>query len=367
MVRSPLFVALLLAACSASPSFDSAAHLGDRLAESLGSEAAAQIELPFELDAEILAEVDALLEPRGGHRRRARQIVELIFGPLGLEYSTYPTRTASDTYRARQGNCLSFVNLFVGLARHAGLAPVYVEVIDRRGWSYRQGTVVSHGHIVAGLMIDGELETFDFLPYRAKSYRQLEPLGDLRGVAHFYSNVGAEALIAGDLDAAFRNLELVSRIDPDFVSGLNNLGVLLTRRDEVDGALQVYRRGLDLQPTNAALLSNAARLIRQQGRPDEADELLERLRQTRLASPFHYLVQGERALARGEGTVALERMREALRRDSELPEVHLGLVKTYLALGELSRARHHLGRASKLDPTHPEIVGYRELLEGNGS
>ena len=367
MVRTELlFLAWIFVACAEAPSFDSTAHLKGRIAENLGGSTAPTADLPFELEPAILAELESKLDARGDERRRARRIVELILDDLGLEYSTYPTLTASETYHSRSGNCLSFVNLFVGLARHVGLAPIYVEVIDRRGWSHREGMVVSHGHIVAGLWIDGELELFDFLPYRPRVYRRLEPLEDLRAVAHFYNNLGAEALLGGRLGKASEHLELVRRIDPNFATGLNNLGVALVRQGNRDQAAQIYRRGLELQPSNVPLLSNAARLAKLQGRAREAEDLLERLRQTRLESPYFYLTLGEQALARDQPAQALDNMREALRRGSELPEVHLGLVKTYLGLGDLRKARHHLARASKLDSTHPEIRDYERLLEGVG-
>ncbi len=367
MARYALFAVMLsiLVACSEVSPFDSADYLRRWYVEQLGEREAATIEIPFELDPEIMAQVASHLRPIGSERRRTRQVVDLVFGARGLEYQLYPTRTASETYRVGKGNCLSFVNLFIALGRHAGLNPFYVEVIDQRGWSYHQGMVVSRGHIVAGMRFDGELKTFDFLPYSPKSYRDLQPLEDRRAVAHFYNNLGAEALLAGDLLVARRHLDLVGTIAPDFVVGMNNLGVCLARQGELDDALQTYRRGLELEPSNVAVMSNAARLYQQQGFPREAETLLARVRASRRASPFFYVYQGERALVENELDAALEYFREALRLDSEVPEVHLGLVKLHLALGELKRARHHLGRALKLDPTHPDADPYRELLAKN--
>ncbi len=48
--------------------------------------------------------------------------------------------------------------------------------------------------------------------------------------------------------------------------------------------------------------------------------------------------------------------------DSEVPEVHLGFVKFYLALGDVEKARYHLERALKLDSTNPDALGYAKLL-----
>ena len=46
---------------------------------------------------------------------------------FSLDYSEV-TRTASATFHERQGNCLSFTMLFVGLARAAGLTATYQSV-----------------------------------------------------------------------------------------------------------------------------------------------------------------------------------------------------------------------------------------------
>ena len=57
-------------------------------------------------------------------------------------------------------------------------------------------------------------------------------------------------------------------------------------------------------------------------------------------------------------------MRDALAIDTEIPEVHLGIAKVYLATGERGKARHHVERALKLDATHPEARRFANLLDG---
>jgi Tfp pilus assembly protein PilF len=81
-------------------------------------------------------------------------------------------------------------------------------------------------------------------------------------------------------------------------------------------------------------------------------------------NPFFFLYEGEMALGRGDTTKALSYMVSALRLDSELPEVHLGLVKVYLALGDLEKARHYLARALKLDATNQDALRYAKLVGG---
>ena len=54
---------------------------------------------------------------------------------LNLQYHNLTTYTAEQTFYARQGNCLSFTNLYIALAREAGLDVAYQEVEVPPAWS----------------------------------------------------------------------------------------------------------------------------------------------------------------------------------------------------------------------------------------
>ncbi len=356
-------IALCLASsCSQYQAFDSVSFLRGQYATQVGNEEAARIEVPFELDADIRTLLEEKLRRAADEKRRVDQVLELIFDRLDLQYELFPTRNAVDTYRTREGNCLSFVNLFVGVARHQGLNPAYYEVTDLQRWNRREGLVVSQGHIVAGMSVNGKLATYDFLPYRPKSYRNFKPIDDLTAAAHFYNNVGAEALMAGDVDRAVALITIATRIAPRFDKAINNLGVCHARRGEFEKALAIYQKGLDIDPENTLILSNVARAYQQMGRPQEALALLEKIEGVNTTNPYFYLYQGELALADGKTDKAIEYMKRALQQDSEVPEVHLGFVKVYMALGETDKARHHLGRALRLDATNREALEFARLL-----
>lgn len=334
-----------------------------QLAERLGPETAAEIAIPFQIDDSIRALVDRAVSPAGSEKKRTDEILNFVFGGLDLQYSLYPTRDAKQTFATRQGNCLSFVNLFVGIARERRLNPFYVEVNDLQKWNYREGVVVSQGHIVAGMYVDGELSTFDFLPYQAKSYRDFKPITDLMAIAHYYNNLGAEALLDGDVERAMPLLELAVKLAPDFDKAVNNRGVALLRVGRPSEALELYQRGLELDPGNVALLSNSARAHQVLGNSDRANEILSQLEGVNESNPYFFVYLGELALGRGDVDTALKYMVRALRRDSEVPEVHLGFAKVYLALGDFQKARHHIERSLKLDATNAEARAYAGIIE----
>src|ERR1044072_2689833 len=207
-----LMFLLVCAACSTYKSFDSVGHRRAQFAERIGAAAAANVIVPFALDDATRAALPPRRAP--SELRRLNQVMELIFEKLDLHYELQPTRTAVETFSARRGNCLSFVNLFVGLALSNELNPFYVEVTDYQKWSHRAGMVISQGHIVAGMYVDGELKTYDFLPYRPKAYRAFHPIDDLQAAAHYYNNLGAEALLVGDSARARELIETAAKIAP---------------------------------------------------------------------------------------------------------------------------------------------------------
>lgn len=360
------FLLLAVAGCTAYEPIDPKVLLYDDLAERVGTERAKNIAVPFEINDDIRAAMRGRAMPIGREKTRTSAILDFVFDSLDLQYELSPTRDAIGTFQARSGNCLSFVNLFVGMSREVQLNPFYVEVTDFQRWNYRQGVVVSQGHIVAGMSVDGALSTFDFLPYQAKAYRDFKPIDDLTAIAHFYNNIGAEALLEDDLEKAEEALNVAVDLDPDFNKALNNLGVFYLRTGRSEEAVQLFRDALDRDPADVALMTNLARALQTKGQAQEASELLAQLDEVSQTSPFYFVYRGEMALGDGNAAKALDFMREGLRRDSEIPEVHVGLVKVYLALGEMDKARHHLERALRLDATNREARRFAAMMTSGG-
>lgn len=364
---SPLLLLTLAGACSQYQLFDSVEHVRADLESRVPEELRGLIDVPYYLDEATVAELASRLSPLGNERNRTEAIVDFIFSGLELQYSLTPTRNASETFLSRQGNCLSFVNLFVGIARHQRLNPFFVEVEDYQRWHYSDGVVVSRGHIVAGMTVDGELSTFDFLPYRTKGYRNFQPIDDITAMAHYYNNLGAEALMVGEIARAEPHLRIANALAPDFEKAINNLGVVYLRQGETEQAVELFERALKIHPGNIPLLTNLARAHQDLGQPEKAIVVMAQIEDVNFTNPFFFVYRGELALGMGDTAGALEYMRKALRIDSEQPEVHVGLLKVFLALGDVRKARHHLERALRLDATHDEARKYAAMLSAGAT
>jgi len=358
---------LLPGACTVYQPYNTLEHTRAESASRVGEELAAGVVIPYELDDQILEYLVGRISPTGSDKKRIDQVLDVIFTGVGLEYSVTPTRNAVDTFHSGSGNCLAFTHLFVGIGRSQRLNPFYVEVEDYQRWSYQDGTVVSRGHIVAGMVVDGNLATYDFLPYRRKSYRDFKTIDDLTAMAHHYNNLAAEALIDGDLVEAERNLQLATRLDPDFDKAINNLGVFHLRRGEAAKAVELYEAALVDHPNYVPILTNLVRAYQSLGRVDDSERLMTQLEGLDHSNPFFFIYRGLEALDQGEYDRALAYMRDALKIDTEIPEVHLGLVKIYLATGQTSKARHHVERALKLDATHAEARRFAHMFDKRDS
>src|SRR5947199_39737 len=159
--------------------------------------------------------------------------------------------------------------------------------------------MVSQGDIVAGMYLDGVLRTFDFLPYRQKAYREFKPIDDLTAAAHYYNNLGAEALLGGNLERARELITTATRIAPRFDKAINNLGVIQARLGDPAKALETYQRGLAISPESSTILVNMAHALQQLGRSQEADQTLAKVEAENTTNPFFFIYEGEVALARG--------------------------------------------------------------------
>ena len=66
-----------------------------------------------------------------------------------ISITTHITLTASEAFHTRRGNCLTFSNMFVAMARYAGLNAWYREVEIDPEWNSREDTLLVSLHVNA--------------------------------------------------------------------------------------------------------------------------------------------------------------------------------------------------------------------------
>ena len=100
------------------------------------------------LTAEMQDFLNTHVDRNGSDTLKLHQLVAAVIDAdtFGLVYDD-TTRTASKTFRVRQGNCLSFSNMFVALARGVGLDVEYQEVDVPPDWNLDKDSFVLNRHV----------------------------------------------------------------------------------------------------------------------------------------------------------------------------------------------------------------------------
>lgn len=95
-------------------------------------------------------------------------------------------------------------------------------------------------------------------------------------IARYQYMVGTQAEKAGDFLQAFKRYQAAVDAEPTFVDAYVELGGLLTKVDDLEGALQCYRDALTIEPHNSANHHNVIAVLDRLvalGMSEYADEL----------------------------------------------------------------------------------------------
>ena len=350
---------LPLAAC-ASPGTDHQSWL--REVRRLGLDPDAVID-PLSYSDEM-AEAARAAAGEGSERERLRRLQEFLADGARFPFEYEPTATygAEDTYRLRRGNCVSFTSLFVALGRALGI-PLRAALIARGEAEQEEDLVVVNTHMVAALRKPGTLTIYDFAGEGDRPISGLTVIDDVWLSAVYLNNWGIEKLRRGEVQKAGEDLELAIRLAPGFTAPFGNLGVARRMGGDPEGALDVYRRALELDADNPTILNNLASLYRSLGREEEAAAAL-RAADLSGATPFVLIARGDLELAQGELKKALRLYRRAHRMAPDLPEPLVAIARLELERERPRAARNSLDGALERDPEHAGAKRLEERLDG---
>ncbi len=179
-----------------------------------------------------------------------------------LQYHPFTTLTAAETFERQVGNCLSYTNLFVALARESGMKVSYQVVDVPPMWLSDGESVVRNTHIntlvrnARDNSILGRDFAIDFNNTEYSDRYPVEVVTDDYAIAVYHGNLAVEALSRDDTDTALAHLWRALSIRSDVAHLWVNLGVARSRRGEHDASLAAYERALALDPANPSALVN---------------------------------------------------------------------------------------------------------------
>ncbi len=321
----------------------------------------------FQLQPELLAELRSPRLQDATADRRLQYVVDnvVLNKQQPFVYATGVSTVASETWRARRGDCLSLTVLTYAMAQELRLPAVVQEsrsfsLFDRRGGTdYQVGHVnvfvdrlMGIGDGAAISLTQGVVIDFEPSYSSARAGVKLSRAGIL---ARYYNNTAAEYLAVEDFDMAYAHFKAAIEADPDFVPARTNLAWLYRSRGYFKEAEQVLvaavvRKG----ETDGAILA-LHRMLLAQGRLEEASkyEALRRAHQER--EPYYWIDEGLVQLQARNYQRAIKYLEKAQELTAGFSEVHRYLAFAYLQAGKPEKAQEQLATLALLNSEDPAL------------
>ncbi|MCP5205415.1 MAG: tetratricopeptide repeat protein [Pseudomonadales bacterium] len=310
-------------------------------------------------------------------RQRLMALHRAIQGPgtLGIRYDPYADGSASEVFARGSANCLAYANLFVALAREAGLDARYQWLEVRPQWS-RVGDRVQVGlHINVEVDLHtGSRYMVDIDPLPARDIAGTRELSDRDAAALYHSNIAMDALAGGDPDAAWPQAVRALQLAPDMPHLWVNIGAIYRQAGQYAVAERSYLQALALDDWQFSAMANLAVLYELQGREQERSQWLQRVEGYRRNNPYYYADLGDEAAAAGLWQEALGHYQRAVELqpdDSQLlfarSMIHFRLQDLPAAAADLRQAIEHATMRSDIDSYQAQLETLRQAgLAGTG-
>jgi Flp pilus assembly protein TadD len=344
---------LALAACATTPSTTPTSLFNDRQFKPSSERISADdvFALSAEMGEYLKSDIAPLLRARGSRQG----LVDALTSPglLKLEYDSTMTRTASQAFAARSGNCLSLVIMTAAFAKGLDL-PVRFQSVTADETLGRSGDIqfiIGHVNVSLGdrtAELGGhrsDLLTVDFIPTQGAGRFSTRQISEEMVVAMFLNNRAAEALATGRLDDAYWWARAAVERDPKFISAYNTLGVIYRRHGNLAEAERTLAFALEREPNNTHVMSNLVPVLDAMGRKADAAALSRRLAELDPHPPFSYFMLGMNALRERNFEVARDMFAKEVDRAPYYHEFHFWLAQSYLALGQIADAKKQLALA----------------------
>jgi len=291
---------------------------------------------------------------------------------LRLEYDSSFTRTASEAFAARSGNCLSLVIMTAALAKEMGLSVQYQKVLTKDDWSRSGGLYFTSGHvnIVLGKKrfddknhVDQNYQmTIDFLPPQDTASQRTLDLEEHTIIAMYMNNRAAESLARNEVDQAYWWIKEAIKFDPQLSYAYNTLGVIYLRHKQAEYAYRSLEIALKTDPDSLVAMSNMVQALEMLGRETDALALNEQLLSKQPYPPFHFFNLGIQAMNVSNFQQAKIFFQRELKRAPDYHEFHFWLGLAHLRLGELEFAQKELDLAKANSTTQKDYALYSAKL-----
>lgn len=341
----------------------------------------------LEMSPEMVEFLDQNVKHDGSNSEQLRNLAMSIMrsGEFSLIYED-TTGTAAETFATRRGNCMAFTNMFVAMARYLGIDARYQEVDVPPTWSMNGDSFLYSQHINVHIDLkSGRYREVDFNIYDFDHELESRIISDERARAHYFNNIGAEKMLAGETGSSFAYFRQSIREDGSYAPAWINMGILHRREQLPVHAEAAFLRALEIKPpeqkamssmtldvgwmpsrtadTEFIAMSNLANLYVEQGQAELAETYFDKVHAHRMKNPYYRYQMASLAFEEGDYGAAIEDLKYAVRRHKNEDEFYYLLSLSYLMEGDRKAAREWMKKAETVAQENSEKEKYSYKLD----
>ena len=289
------------------------------------------------IDQDVIDYLETHVDSRLYGWELVNRLQDLLFSEqyLNIQYDDLANFTAAEAFAQRRANCLSLVNLYIGMARHLGLDVQYQTIQIRPVWSRRGEVMVLSEHINAlGRLSPSNRYIVDFTPEVRLQQQTARVVSDEEATALFFNNLAVERLVLGEYEQARDQLRNALAVYPQLAIAWNNMGSVMNRLGDVEAAEYSLHKSAVLDRTNASAYNNLARLYFEQGDLEKAERYRSAVENYNRRNPYYHYMLGNLAFEENQFEEARSHYQEAIRRNAQEPDFYLALALAFRELGD---------------------------------
>ena len=319
----------------------------------------------LEMTPEMMAFIDSY---NAGAQNRYARMKRLVFAVMGeghfeLIYDD-KTRTAPETFRDQQGNCLSFTNMFIAMARYLDIHASYQEVEIPPDWSIAGESFLFSQHVNVQLDLGaGFIKVVDFNIYDFNASYERRIISDQRARAHYFSNIGVDHMLEANTPLALAYFRQAIKEDRTFGPAWINMGILHRREGYPNYAETAYREAMEVDHINLIAMSNLAYLYAEEGQIELAEFYQNRVKSHRMSNPYFRYHLAQNAVIDGDYGAAIGHLKYAIRKRKDEDRFYSLLSVSYLMSGDKDAAQRWMKKAEEVAGQDADKQRYHNKLD----
>ena len=320
---------------------------------------------PLVLTDEMRRFVDRYIVPIDDKSARITALNNALFNKslIGIEYDPAATTTAIGAYNSGRANCVGFANVFVAMARYAGLDSNYQQIRVKPNWERGDGLLYVPLHInvvTKAKMGSSFVADIDKQRYVRASSKTI--IKDNKAHAQYFNNLAMDALALDDIKTSYSYMVKGIELAPDLEFLWSNLGYLFRRNNQFEAAKSSYLTALALDSGSRNAMKNLAILYQSHDRDIDAEPLLGKVERLNRDNPYGYANKAFEFAVKADWPDALKSIDKALKLKPEEIEFHLAKMKYLFEAGEVGKALAARRAADKVAANRRQTASIKGVI-----